>query len=71
MTFASETVRQKYHELPTEQQVLYKNLAVLLLRTDQFLHITGVEKSGVFLHVHSDPVYGLGRVSGSAQNQDS
>ena len=51
MTFASETVRMLYHQLPTETQVWYADWEAELARRQCYLHIDAVMRSGTALEV--------------------
>lgn len=46
MTYASDTVRMLFHQLPTETQVEYSDMEARLAKRSQRLHIDGVMRHG-------------------------
>ncbi len=51
MTFASETVRMLYHQLPTETQVWYADWEADMAKRRRYLHIDAVMQQGNALEV--------------------
>lgn len=51
MRFASETTRMLFHELPTEKQVAYADLEVLLAEQGRVMHVDSVMSDGCTLEV--------------------
>lgn len=51
MTFASETVRMLYHQLPTETQVWYADWEAQMAKRHRYLHIDAVMRSDRALEV--------------------
>lgn len=51
MTFASEAVRHAFHALPTQTQLDYSGLEIMLAAEGRELHIEEVRREGTRLQV--------------------
>ncbi len=51
MTFASDTVRQLFHELPTATQVMYSDMEQRLAKQQRRIHIDAVMRNNTILEV--------------------
>lgn len=51
MTFASDTVRMLFHQLPTVTQVIYSDLESRLAKQQRRLHVDAVMRHGNHLEV--------------------